>query len=1250
MFRVRVTRSGTQGTGVVMYNTIGTNTFTQCEFSDNINTYPEFGGGGGGFYVEFTYCLPGVDTCLNSTEESFTKNNKDSTYIFSNCNFSRNNATNEKPIKGQTTYILPLRQYHNAFGRGGGLSFFFKANATGNKVVVENCNFVENVALWGGGLFVEFEDTATGNDFSVFDSAFEGNSLLSGIQTSGGGLRIGHYVYANGVIPKGNAIVVENCSFSSNTGVSGGALSYSAAGQKTSDELSSLSITDCVFVNNSATIGLAIHIMKFSLMQGPVCRVAITNLKVWDSFPIYTDPTQAYQIRGGAVYVNEIGVDIIEQAEFTRNQDTAFVIVGADASFQNCTGVFDSNEGLKGGAMLLLGHSFFSVNESTVLEFINNTAMWYGGAIFKQYADRDNMAKDPHCFVQHANPFLSPDDWGTEFHFTNNSDHQGKVAIHATSLYPCVWAGGLTIGNINDVFCWKNWFYNNKTSYIRHCKKHLSSSAGNITFNYTFEAFPGLEAKLPITTRDDFGRKREVAFHSFSLDTETAQIDPAFEYIAGDTIRFTGIEGESFILELDSTSQRIWHLEFNVTVLSCPPGYRATSLTNKSTCECQYDAYDGNLICEQEDYTASLNGGYWMGKVGRKTFVARCPPQYCLTERHHKFLRLPQDFSQLDEHICGGQKRTGVLCGECVTGHGPAINSLSKRFDCVPCKNVNLPAQISYYVLLEYVPLFLLFLAIIVFNIKLTTGPANAFILFSQVISSTFDITADGQIPLESIAPSSRNFILAYHFPYGVFNLKFFEQLAKPFCFSTKFNVLDVLTLEYGVGFFPLFMILMVIVYIKLKGVCSESCCRLPRCSDKCKRFLPRLGDSIIPAFASFLLLSYSKLILTSSYMISQHILTDNDNDDFAERVYYAGQYSSTDPEYILRYMLPSIIILVFIGSLPLLLLLHYPLHWFELALSKVWWLKRHYPSTKIQIFLDAFQGCFKPRMRFFAGLYFIFRLVIDLSYMLSQTWSEHCLIQVIVCVIFIFLLAVCQPYGKEYNIFNYIDAAMFANLAIITALGHYIYAMVHINTYRNPPAGAFWIQYFLIFLPLLLVLGYIIWRYAIPRIVQLGHRMAGNIQHSTSSQFIESSVFVNSRASGTWSFLSRNYTSGAGGGGRRRNRSSIENSVDWQRATLKNTYCRSPSVRRDSLDSAPVNEGRGEEEEEEEGSSALNSHGLHTPLLKTGKTYTPAVYGSILTTTDEYTSGTTGNSNVSSDQLSNPQGQPTTTQNASNE
>lgn len=110
-----------------------------------------------------------------------------------------------------------------------------------------------------------------------------------------------------------------------------------------------------------------------------------------------------------------------------------------------------------------------------------------------------------------------------------------------------------------------------------------------------------------------------------------------------------------------------------------------------------------------------------------------------------------------------------------------------------------------------------------------------------------------------------------------------------------------------------------------------------------------------------------------------------------------------------------------------------------------------------------------------FAGLYLIFRLVINVSYVFT-TWLAQYIVQQIVCTVFIVLLAICQPYNEEKKLFNYVDILIFGDLAIINALSLYLYSYSQNHPGLPPPHAAFVIQYTLVFLPLAYMTTYVTW------------------------------------------------------------------------------------------------------------------------------------------------------------------------------
>lgn len=375
------------------------------------------------------------------------------------------------------------------------------------------------------------------------------------------------------------------------------------------------------------------------------------------------------------------------------------------------------------------------------------------------------------------------------------------------------------------------------------------------------------------------------------------------------------------------------------------------------------------------------------------------------------------------------------------------------------------------------------------FDVRLTTGPANAFILYCQVVTSTFDLTADGGIP--SVSRAERILWYVYRLPFGIFNLKFIETVIPPICFTTdsRFNTLSVLMLDYVVALFPLLMIIVVVLCLKV----SENCCKRLGVQHRrrmlsisrqasvlsAKNKTKKINDALLPAFASFVLLSYTKFSTTSAYILTtQNPIAESGRQVYPDRIYFASQLTANSANYLLYYI-PALVVFVTIVPFTPLILLEYPLKALELGIAKVKFLRRIYPNDKVHLFMNMFQGCYRNRMRFFAGLYFVFRFVINLSYIVTDTWLQQFLVQQTATTLMIALLAICQPY--EWWILNYVDILIFTNMALLNSVSFYLYSFVKINPMLNPSPSAIVIQYLLVFLPLIYMTAYVIWNVTRP-------------------------------------------------------------------------------------------------------------------------------------------------------------------------
>ena len=1116
-----IVKNSPSAIGVVMYDTGGTNQITDCQFYNNSVFYPVKNtasphGGGGGLYVEFTYCKPGSPDC---DDDDVSQKITRSKYQFTRCTFKNNVANyNDSVVNPLANYIVPSTSNHMAFGRGGGLSIFVNGDSHSNTFNVMNCTFSGNKAAWGGGMFLEFHDKTYNNSISVVNSKFTSNkcNYTQDFGTAGGGMRMGFYVYKN-VPGIGNNVNIESCDFENNSALNGGGLSISAALHNVSKKnLANVTMRNCQFLTNVARLGSALHTDRFPLfLVGQMLTVHIIECSFYENSVNYLEPLRLedvvpYQPGEGTVYIHGISIDFQQSIKFINNTGSGLAIVKAEVDFSDSFVSLSNNTGNRGGGIALLGAAYVVINNNTNMLFYNNTAAISGGAIYNKYISRLTLGIDADCFVRHTNPVLHANDWNANFTFQLNRDRGGSNdnAIHTTSLLPCSWVGR----NQSGIFCWKGWvFKDNEGKVLKNCTELISSDIGSIKFNQRqsqsnhYKSFPGQPFNLHLDIKDDRGYdvKEQTVFLASTNSSGSAlgTNGDLYSYIWGTNTTVWGESGSNITLQLDTVQNREWHLKLFLELQPCPPGFILTNISlseNNSaqavdtkvsqlhSCSCSGD-YGRSVICHNSHYSARLANGKWMGYIdpNNRTYVSGyCPSGFCFTDQKSSHFLLPNNSKDLEEQICGTMNRTGILCGKCIDDYGPAVNL--HNIECVNCTDP--VGDTLKYVSAVYIPLLVMFLIIILFKVRLTIGAANAFILYAQVISSTFSIDANGHVPLNLIAGKHTNNLLkAYWIPYGIFNLEFFENLIPPLCVGTELNALAVKSLDYAVALAPLVMIFVVVTIFRISSYIGDRCCKTwyPQsgASSRAQKLMAKkkrsLSEAMLPAFSAFLLLSYTKLALTPSYILSQNYLVDNNgNKIFPPRASLAGYLPINDRGYILHYMLPAYIVLATFVVIPPLLLLDYPLRLFEWGLSKVKILWRFYPVGKIHFILDTFQGCFKNKCRFFAGLYFVFRLVVNINFSFIQTWLGQLVIQEIVCILMIMLVSIFQPYNKQNEIFNRIDVLIFTNLATVNSLSIYLYEYSVNNPKADTlPASVFVIEYILIFLPLIYIIGYILWR-----------------------------------------------------------------------------------------------------------------------------------------------------------------------------
>ena len=108
----------------------------------------------------------------------------------------------------------------------------------------------------------------------------------------------------------------------------------------------------------------------------------------------------------------------------------------------------------------------------------------------------------------------------------------------------------------------------------------------------------------------------------------------------------------------------------------CPTWFVPQVSNGIVTCSCANPGL-GWVVCDQSSNSSMLDVGSCMtyDDTTNTTVVGPCPFNYHRADVNQEYVRLPQDVTHLNEFMCGGLNRTGILCSHCQPGLGPVVFS-----------------------------------------------------------------------------------------------------------------------------------------------------------------------------------------------------------------------------------------------------------------------------------------------------------------------------------------------------------------------------------------------------------------------------------------------------------------------------------------------------------------------------------------------------------------------------------------------
>lgn len=455
--------------------------------------------------------------------------------------------------------------------------------------------------------------------------------------------------------------------------------------------------------------------------------------------------------------------------------------------------------------------------------------------------------------------------------------------------------------------------------------------------------------------------------------------------------------------------------------LTCPTWHMPTKV-NESSCECGPSLY-GVVKCNEWNNSVSLLACYCMtqSKLLNETIVGNC----LYTCAWKFWTLLSNETAALDGETCLPLNRAGQLCGECVHGYAPPIYSYN--IGCVKC-TYNTTNWLKY-IAVAFFPLTIFYFVIMVFRISASSPRLRCFVLACQLFFMPGH--------LRYLYALQKNYIQSHKYEstfaevtislLSIWNLDFLRAVYEPFCIHPRVHPLGVLALDYLTAVYPLFLI--VATFCCIKAYDKFSLIRLVlRPVHRCCFHIRKewhIHRSLLDAFATFLLLSYVKILNISFDLLIPTTTYDMNGERSFTFLYYSGNIKVFEGEHIPYAILALVMIIVF-NIIPLILLAVYHCYCYQKLMNSC-----NCHSQTLHVFMDIFSGCYRTKpfdCRHFSVVYLIIRILnlVVFSFTLSRFYYPFAAILYLLSAV---LVTAVQPY--KCQLYNKLDTAMLLLLTL---------------------------------------------------------------------------------------------------------------------------------------------------------------------------------------------------------------------------
>ena len=377
----------------------------------------------------------------------------------------------------------------------------------------------------------------------------------------------------------------------------------------------------------------------------------------------------------------------------------------------------------------------------------------------------------------------------------------------------------------------------------------------------------------------------------------------------------------------------------------------------------------------------------------------------------------------------GPLNREGPLCEKCKDSYGIALHSYT--LECSKCWGHGYAWTLYYF--LELFPITVMYLLVVIFHIRAISSPLSALVFMSQIVVYTIRLNVPLHMYIENELTGFPHVALQVLLVVcGIWSLDFFRSVIPPFCVSSNIKTIHALALEYIVAFYPIFLILLTYVCIKRHDNNFRPVVWLWKPFHRHFVHFRRRWDpkaSIINAFTTFLLLSFSKILFVSFTLLYISYVDVYDHDVVRKVcvLYFDSTVGCLKPEHLIFATIAVCVLLIFIIS-PIILLILYPTRCFRKCVTCCRFRKVH----ALHMFVESFQGQYKDGtngthdFRMISALFLILRILILATFHNYSLWVLAGRRIILICAICFY--AVVRPYKMKLG--NSVDVLILALLS----------------------------------------------------------------------------------------------------------------------------------------------------------------------------------------------------------------------------